>query len=73
MRYRKKSEKLALDRKRNTQRKEAGVYKVLDFIARSTRSLLSDRGNICKERDYVILRVKENVAVRVRVEMGVEL
>ena len=43
----------ALDQPRGTrvQKGSEGVHKVLDLLSRSTRSLLSDRGNICKERD----------------------
>lgn len=50
MQYRKKSEKLALDRRRKVQKVSEGVHKFVDLLTRSTRSLLSDRGNICKER-----------------------
>ena len=32
------------------QKGSEGVHKFVDLLARSTRSLLSDRGNICKER-----------------------
>ena len=33
------------------QKGSEGVHKFVDLLARSTSSLLSDRGNICKERD----------------------